>query len=235
MFSTSTGAFGRWERAAWPLVRPFVPRQRRWFLEGHPALDGQLWAADRELLYETVRAARPAHCFEIGTWKGGGSTLFIAQALCDNGQGTLHTIDVDATLVAHAEAAYKRHLPRLLPYVDFHLGDYRDEYVRLLETAGRVDLLFLDGAEDGRQTLAQYQFFIPWMKDGSVLIAHDWLTEKAALVRQVLETSGDWRIDRVLLPPASVGCARAMRCAPGSAPLGVSTPPSFVRKSGESN
>ncbi len=211
MFSTSTSAFGRWERIAWRAVRPFVPRRRRWFIEGHPALDGQLWAADRELLYETVRALRPQHCFEIGTWKGGGSTLFIAQALCDNALGTLHTIDVDADLVAQADRAYRTQLPRLLPRVQFHVGDYRDKYRGLLEAAGRVDLLFLDGAEDGRETLAQYEFFLPYMRVGSVLVVHDWLTEKASLVRRVIETSSQWKVEKILLPPRSVGCAKAVR------------------------
>jgi hypothetical protein len=49
------------------------------------------------------------------------------------------------------------------------------------------------------------------MRSGSVLLVHDSLTEKAAPVRRVLETSGDRKIENVLLPPTSVGCARALR------------------------
>ncbi len=206
MFHTSTSAFGRWQKAAWPVARVFVPRRTRWFIEGHPALDGQLWLADRRLLYDSVRAFRPAHCFEIGTWKGGGSTLFIAQALRDNGAGVLHTIEVDAAMVEQARATYQTHLPRLLPHVDFHQGDYRKEF-----DVRTADFLFLDGAEDARETLAQYEFFLPHMHAGSVLLAHDWLTDKARLVRERLEQAAEWRIDTVLLPPRSIGCARAIR------------------------
>ena len=211
MFGKSTSAFGPWQKAAWPLARLFVPRRTRWFVEGHPKLDGQLWLADRRLLYETVRALRPATCFEIGTWKGGGSTLFIAQGLHDNGRGTLHTIEVDRVMAAEARRNYETHLPHLIPHVTFHVGDYRQEYAASVAAAGRVDLIFLDGAEDAGQTLAQFEFFLPHMRSGSALLAHDWLTDKAHLLKERLEGSSEWRIETVLLPPRSVGCALAVR------------------------
>jgi len=40
---------------------------------------------------------------------------------------------------------------RLLPHVDFHVGDYRQEYAASIAAAGSVDLLFLDGAEDAHE------------------------------------------------------------------------------------
>ena len=193
------------------MARVFVARKTRWFVEGHPKLDGQLWLADRKLLYETVHALQPTNCFEIGTWKGGGSTLFIAQGLQDNGRGVLHTIEVDPAMAAEARRNYEAHLPHVLPHVDFHVGDYRQEYAASIAAAGSVDLLFLDGAEDAHETLAQYEFFLPHMRGGSALLVHDWLTDKARLIRERLENSSEWRIENVLLPPRSVGCALAVR------------------------
>lgn len=206
---TSTSAFGRWQKTAWPVARLFVSARTRWFVEGHPKLDGQLWLADRKLLYETVRARAPMNCFEIGTWKGGGSTLFIAQALHDNRRGVLHTIEVDRAMAANARRAYETYLPHLLPHVDFHVGDYNEEYSRY--SPDGADFVFLDGAEDGRETLAQYEFFLPHLRTGSVLVVHDWLTDKARLVKDLLERSPEWRIETLLLPPRSVGCALAVR------------------------
>ncbi len=211
MLRTSTGAFSRWERAIWPVARWFFPARTRWFLEGHPKLDGQLWLADRRLLYDVVRARKPEHCYEIGTWKGGGSTLFIARALEDNGAGVLHTIELDRAMAAQVRQDYGAHLAELARRIDFHAGDYRDEYASLLATTPRVDLLFLDGAEDAGETLAQYSFFLQHIRSGSVLVVHDWFTEKARLVKEVIERSHDWRIERVLEPPRSVGCALAVR------------------------
>ncbi len=207
----STSAFGRWQRATWPIVRLLVPAETRWFVEGHPKLDGQLWAADRRLLYETVRARVPAACFEIGTWKGGGSTLFIAEGLRANGAGVLHTIEVDRGLADEARRGYETYLPHLLPYVRFHAGNYGEEYGPILTAPTSADLVFLDGAEDGAETLAQFEFFLPHVRPGSVVLVHDWLTEKARLVRDRLREAPGWRIEKVVLPPHSVGCALAVK------------------------
>ncbi len=209
----STSAFGRWEKAIWPLTRWFVSPRTRWFVEGHPQLDGQLWLADRRLLYETVRARRPVHCFEIGTWKGGGSTLFISQGLFDNAAGVLHTIEVDRAMAAKARQDYDGYLPHLARHIDFHVGDYRHEYDPILARGGGVDLLFLDGAEDADETLAQFEFFLPHLHPGSTLLAHDWFTEKARRVKERLERSPEWRVETLLRPPRSVGCALATRAS----------------------
>jgi len=195
----------------WLIVRPFVPGKTRWFFEGHPALHGQLWFEDRRLLYNTVLKARPSHCFEIGTWKGGGSTLFIGNALHRLGSGILHTIEINNEFYEEAVNKYKVNLPHLKPYVVFHLGDYREKYSKILKSGIPVDFAILDGAEDPKQTLEQYQFFRPFFKSGAILMLHDWFTEKTALVRPILERSAEWEIITVLAPPKSVGFVVAAR------------------------
>jgi predicted O-methyltransferase YrrM len=195
----------------WGILRFAVPPRVRWFYEGHPALRGQLWYAERKVLYQTIKKYRPAVCFEIGTWKGGGSTLFISQALHDNRQGHLHTIEIDRDLRDEALRKYEQYLPHLVPFVTFHLGDYRERYGEILEETGGVDFLILDGPEDADETLRQYNFFLPYMKPGTVLMAHDWFTEKARLLKQQLTTDNSWSVLKILSPPASVGLALAIR------------------------
>ncbi len=133
--------------AVWNAVRGFVPKRLRWYYEGHPAMRGQLWFAERRLMYRTIRERRPQACYEIGTWKGGGSTLFIAQALHDNRLGRLHTIETNPEFFEECRHNYERLLPELLPYVAFHFGNYEEVYAKLLRETGPVDFLFLDGAE----------------------------------------------------------------------------------------
>jgi predicted O-methyltransferase YrrM len=198
-------------KAVWNIVRHVVPKRLRWYYEGHPAMRGQLWFAERKLLYCTIRKWRPGVCFEIGTWKGGGSTLFIAQGLRDNGFGKLHTIETNDEFYEESRANYERLLPHLFAHVVFHRGDYRDVYSGILREIGSLDFLFLDGAEDAEETLQQYQFFQPFMKAGSVLMAHDWFTAKCALLRPKVEQPGHWNIVSVLTPPRSVGLVLAVR------------------------
>ena len=207
----STDNLFGWRKQLWNTIRFLVPPRARWFYEGHPQLRGQLWYAERKLLHETVRAYRPVHCFEIGTWRGGGSTLFISQALQENGNGTLHTVEINREFYDDAVKNYSAYLPRLVPHVTFHLGDYRSIYAQVLGECKEIDFLILDGAEDGAQTLEQYNFFLPYIKAGMVLMVHDWFTEKTRLLKPILENADEWEIRTLLVPPVSLGFMLAVR------------------------
>jgi predicted O-methyltransferase YrrM len=199
------------EARAWKIARVLVPRQRRWFFEGCREVPGQLWYTDRKALYAAVRAARPNTAFEVGTWRGGGSTLFIAQALSDNSRGLLHTIEIDPELVESARSGYDRYLPHLTEYVTFHEGSSTGIYPSLLQHTKTVDFLFLDGKEDANETYREFLMFEPFLRSGSVVAAHDWGTDKAARVRQHVENSSEWEVESVLAPPRSVGLAIVKR------------------------
>lgn len=204
---------GKWPFRAWFAARVLVPRSYRSLYEGHLHMPGQMWFEDRRVLYDTVRRLKPRHCFEVGTWMGGGSTLVIARALRDNGVGKLHTIEVLDDVHREAVDRYRTHVPELLPFVELHHGDYAEVFPPLLDEAGGVDFFVLDGAEDGAQTVEQFHFFDERSHAGTELFAHDWNTEKTRLLRPVLEGHPAWEITQVAGPPKSVGLAVAVRRA----------------------
>jgi hypothetical protein len=201
----------RWAFRGWVVGRTVVPRRYRELYEGHLYIAGQMWFEDRRVLYDTVRRLQPQHCFEVGTWRGGGSTLVIARALHENGTGRLHTIETEEEPYRAAVDGYRRHAPHLLPFVDFHLGDYRETFPAIVERGGGVDFFVLDGAEDGRQTVEQFRFFDQRAHKGAELFAHDWETEKTRLLRPVLDATERWVVHTVVGPPKSVGLAVAVR------------------------
>ena len=205
----SAGGLGRTGKRIWAVTRHFVLPLPRFYYEGRPPLEGQMWYRERKLLFRTVRRFKPLHCFEVGTWKGGGSTLFVAQALAENGSGILHTVESNLEFHDQAKENFRKHLPGLLPFVDFRFGDYRQVFPEILNSVGRVDFLILDGPEDAQSTLDQFRLFLPFMKPGSLLMVHDWLTEKARLIRPIIEDRLKWRLKEVLLPSASIGFALA--------------------------
>src|SRR4051794_20136052 len=149
----------KWPFRAYVVGRFAVPRRYRALYEGHLHMPGQMWFEDRRVLYETVRRLRPRRCFEVGTWMGGGSTLVIARALRENRFGKLHTIEVLDDVHREAVDRYRAHVPDLLPFVELHHGDYTEVFPRLIDEGGGVDFFVLDGAEDGAQTLEQFNFF----------------------------------------------------------------------------
>ncbi len=207
----STGTLGPKKLLLWKCVRSFLPARERIFFEGEPRIPGQLWYRERVLIHEMIAKTRPRYCFEIGTWRGGGSTYYITRALAEYNCGHLHTIEADAELYRQTTSDYARFLPKLAPYVTFHLGDYRKEYVRILKECGGIDFVLLDGPEDAQETIRQYEFFLPFMKVGTVLLAHDWLSEKSRLLRPLIEHDDRWAIQTVLGQPESLGLVAAVR------------------------
>lgn len=197
----------------WMVGRLLVPQPYRALYEGNLYIPGQMYFEDRRVLYDTVRRLKPAVCFEVGTWLGGGSTLVVARALRANGSGHLHTIETNDWAYENAVSRWDRRAADLKPFVTFHHGDYREVFPPLLEAAGTVDFFVLDGAEDAQETVDQFRFFDAHAHAGTELFAHDWETEKSRLVRPLLEESESWDVTQVVGPPKSVGLAVARRRA----------------------
>lgn len=185
--------------------RWLVSTNERWFFEGNRKIPGQLWSADREVIYSAVRELNPQTVFEVGTWKGGGSTYFIASALRDNGGGLLHTIELERSLHQEAVDNYQRYAPDLLRHVQFHQGSSTDIYPEILSKSG-ADIVFLDGI-GAEQTLAEFRLFERYFKRGGVLIAHDWNDDKTRLLRPYIEDLPGWKNLAVIVEPKSVGLA----------------------------
>ena len=170
----------------------------RFFFEGCLPIPGEMYRADRKALYDTILKYRPSHCYEIGTGSGGGSTFFLACAFAKLGVGKVISLEIND---GPAYQNFERFVPDLLPFVKFLTGGDP----RLFDLGESVDCVFLDGAEDGKQTLHQYEFFKPYFRSGSILMAHDWQSEKMRLLRPVIENDPSWTIEVHLEDPESVG------------------------------
>lgn len=189
----------------WIWYRRNLSPEERFFFEGERGLAGQMYIADRRGLYETIREFKPKHCLEIGTWEGGGSTLFISSALAHNGAGTLHTTEADPWTHSKAKNYYQRYLPTLNKHVDFILSSSVESFLPALAATNGLEACFLDGAEDSQETLAQYRFLEPHFHPGTILMAHDWNTDKMAALKPVLLSKPHWKLIKQIDPPDSVG------------------------------
>jgi predicted O-methyltransferase YrrM len=158
-------------------------------------------------LYETVRKHRPKSVCEVGTWHGGGSTFFIAQALHDNGFGILYSSEINREAQATARREYARVLPHLLPHVKFLGGSSTDVFPEVLKQIRHLDLLLLDGTDDSSQTVKEFLMFEPYLRTGAIFVAHDWDHEKMQLLRPLFERWSDWKLESSLTAPHSLGFA----------------------------
>ncbi len=173
----------------------------RFFFEGCLPIPGEMYKADRKALYDAIIEYKPAHCFEIGTGYGGGSTFFLTSAFAKLGRGKVITLEKDTG--GGALRNYQRFLPGLLPFVEFLTGSDPALFLPFIED--RVECVFLDGSDDSEETLRQYEFFEPFFMPGSIIMAHDWNTAKMQLLRPVIDNDPNWTIEIKLDEPESVG------------------------------
>lgn len=186
-------------------VRPFRTKSQKLFFEGCLLLPGQMYSSERENLYKVVREIKPDYCFEIGTWTGGGSTFFISRALKENGIGKLFTIENYEPLYNKAKTRYQKFIRSQFKYIEFFLSSSPRVFEKYLQEKEKINLIFLDGAEDGLQTLDQYLFFKPFFKSGTILALHDWNTEKTKRVKPVILQDKNWKKIIELDKPDSIG------------------------------
>lgn len=190
----------------WLIDRWKLSKNDRFFFEGCKKLHGQMYIEDRKALYDLIISEKPKTCFEIGTYKGGGSTFFLSSAFAKVGNGKLITLESNIKLHQFAKNFYKKHLPLLEKHTIFLLGSSPTQFLPLIkENKNVVDCVFLDGSDDQVETVEQYKFFIQFFHSGSILMAHDWFTDKMKLLKPIIERDKQWINIKTINPPASVG------------------------------
>jgi hypothetical protein len=192
--------------AYWVRYRWQLSPQDRFFFEGHRPLPGQMYLAERKALYVAVVQRKPRFCFEIGTANGGGSTFFIASAFQHLRSGKLISLEAVVATSDLAARRYRTGLPHLRSYVDFLGGKSPEAFLPYIRESGSIaECIFLDGSDTPEEAVAQYRFFLPFVHQGSILMAHDWNDTKMSLLRPIVEADRSWRLLTELHPPVSVG------------------------------
>ncbi len=187
-------------------IRPFWSKDKRFFFEGSLPLLGQMSISERKGLYDTILNEKPRQCFEIGTYTGGGSTYYLASALAKTRSGELITMENSEHYFNKAKNYFSNKLPNLNKVVRFIFGSTPNAFDSYVTTYDKVDCVFFDGAENGEQTLEQYQYFLPYFKKGSVIMFHDWNTEKTKAVRPLVLQDARWgKILELQTPYSAVG------------------------------
>ena len=176
-------------------------------------MEGQLWPEERKMLHQTVINLKPELALEIGTWKGGGSTYQIADALVKNGKGRLVTCEPDPTLFAIAKNTYEVELEGKMPVQ--LVNDYSHNVIENLIKHNQIpDFVLMDGPEDPDVCVNDLKALQDLMRPGSIVAFHDWdlgvrpdglVSTKSKLVRPYIEGSELWECVGSLTAPVSVG------------------------------
>jgi hypothetical protein len=127
------------------LAAPEFPETVSWFTV-NPAAQRSLVSPDTQaLLFSMVRNLKPAHVFEIGTFRC-GTTEAICRALLANGGGTLHTVDpYGYGSVPGILLKWPKELRRHVRYYPVNSMTF---YARMARLGVAPALAFIDGNHD---------------------------------------------------------------------------------------
>lgn len=163
-------------------------------------MEGQMWPEERALLYTAVMECNPTITLEVGTWKGGGSTLQIATALqqlskpkvvCDHTtntpdiiannelraivsmkNGILHTCEVNEDFYAEAVRGFAN--SSLSEHIVFHNIPSTDLIKQLIVTKQIPQFVFFDGPEDPELNINDFKLLDEHLPIGTYFCMHDW-------------------------------------------------------------
>ncbi|MFF4456413.1 O-methyltransferase [Streptomyces goshikiensis] len=150
-------------RAAWPQgSAPLGPQEQA---DANAEVYMPISAQGGRLLYNLIRATRPATVVEFGT-SFGISTLHLAAAVRDNGTGRVISTELSAAKAAAARRTFaETGLDDLITVLE---GDARDT---LAAVAGSADFVLLDGWKD--LCLPVLRILEPRLAPGTLVVADD--------------------------------------------------------------
>jgi predicted O-methyltransferase YrrM len=142
------------------------------------AIEGQLNESERRIIADAITGAarKPLVAIEVGTWLGGGSTLHILRALEQNGAGHLWGVEVDRSIyermIANIRAGAPQEAKRFTPLFGFS-QDVLPKWVKEQPANTSVDFVFLDGGNNPREQIEEFELLDQLIPVGGQLMSHD--------------------------------------------------------------
>ena len=174
-----------------------------------PPIEGQLNAAERAFISKAILEApiKPRIALEVGTWLGGGSTLHILRALHANGTGHLWGVeaskDIYEKMIANIRAGAPEAVDRFTPLFGFST-DVLPVWLKSLPPGGEIDFVFLDGGDNPREQIEEFELLADRIKLGGVLMSHDARTRKGKWFVPYLSLLDNWQTEVFDLSPYGI-------------------------------
>ncbi len=142
---------------------------------------GGITIGEAEVIYAITRLLKPVFVVETGVAQGISSTC-ILQAMHDNEQGDLYSIDLPPNENKLTDGiAY--HIPQentgwiIPPHLKYRwhliLGDAAEELAPLLQKLGTIDMFIHDSLHTLKHMRFEYRTSWPSIRTGGILLSHD--------------------------------------------------------------
>lgn len=158
-------------------------------------MEGQLNAEERAIITRWVNDLKPERTLEVGTWKGGGSTLHILKALEANGKGHLWGIEATRSIydemIANIGSAGEALKARFTPVFGFS----QQVIPGFLAEQGKdtqLGVVFLDGGDNPMEQIEEFQLLRDSVPVGGVVLSHDAKLRKGKWLVPYLRAHDNW-------------------------------------------
>lgn len=135
---------------------------------------------EKMLLYWLIRDMKPKVVIETGTHRG-LTSLYIAHALYDNGEGHLTTCDPNPEWYSNGNFAK---FPELAPYITYEQKMGKDLDIQ------NIDFAFIDGFHDFKDVLPEITMLMPKLNKSAVVVFHDCWYGNTDGVNEAIEAYG---------------------------------------------
>jgi predicted O-methyltransferase YrrM len=187
-------------------------------------IQGQLVAAERQIITDAICGAgkKPVVAIEVGTWLGGGSTLHILRALERNGTGHLWGIEVDRSIYERMLASIRGAAPvearRFTPLFGFS-QDVLKKWKAEQPAGTQVDFCFLDGGNNPREQIEEFELLDPLIPVGGQLMSHDANMRKGRWLVPYISRLDNWESCLHNVSEAGIFHAKKIAGRPAAASL----------------
>ncbi len=158
-------------------------------------MEGQLNTKEREIITRWVKDLKPERTLEVGTWKGGGSTLHFLKALHENGTGHLWGIEASQgiydEMIENITSAGNELVARFTPI--FGLSQQViPEFLNKQGKNAKIGVIFLDGGDNPMEQVEEFQLVRDRIPVGGVLLSHDAKLRKGKWLVPYLMAHDNW-------------------------------------------
>jgi predicted O-methyltransferase YrrM len=158
------------------------------------SIESQLHPVEKQILGRRVDAINDPTILEIGTYKGGGSTLTFLETLKRKRSGKLIGIEADPDVFAEMKANIASVDREYFDFFEPISGFSQRVIPEVLTKHPHFDLAFLDGGNNPREQIEEFELLKDAIPVGRFLFSHDANLRKGNWLVPYLTELDNWRV-----------------------------------------
>jgi predicted O-methyltransferase YrrM len=191
-------------------------------------IESQLHPREKDILSNKLLSMPNPTILEIGTYKGGGSTLTFLEALKCKGAGKLVGIEAAPEVFVEMKANIASVDPGYFAFFEAISGFSQRVVPDLLTRYPHFDLVFLDGGNNPREQIEEFELLKEAIPVGGFLFSHDANLRKGHWLVPYLSELDNWRV--TIHQDSEEGLLEAEKIAESPSPASLTTARAILRR-----